>query len=398
MIRPLKETAVNLRSVLARVGFGLMTAAYAMPTTAQSTLSDVGFVTPAPYVIILDHETETVLFEKGARTPIAPASMTKIMTAELVFDALRSGVITPDTMFTVSEEAWRRGGAKSGSSTMFLELGSKVAVKDLLRGVIIQSGNDACIVLAEGIAGSETAFADMMTKHARKIGLETAEFRNATGWPHPEHNISLFDLAKLAQRSIEEYPEYYSIYGERSFSWNGITQANRNPLLGRFTGADGLKTGHTEASGYGLVASAERAGKRRIVVVNGLESKAARRDEGLRLMEAAFDRFKVYKLYDAEQKVGEVSVYMGKADTVAVNVQDVIYSGLSRAARKELKVEMRHKTASAPIAKGEQIAELAIFEPGANEERIIPLYAAADVKRKGAFGRAVTVLVQKIRG
>ena len=179
--------------------------------------------------------------------------MTKIVTAELVFDAIRKGQISLDTKFTVSEEAWRRGGAKSGSSTMFLELGSEVSVENLLRGVIIQSGNDACIVLAEGIAGSETAFADMMTQHARELGFETATFRNATGWPHPEHNISVYDLARYAKRFITEYPEFYSLYSERSFRWNGITQSNRNPLLGRFTGADGLKTGHTESSGYGLV-------------------------------------------------------------------------------------------------------------------------------------------------
>ncbi|MGB0908424.1 MAG: D-alanyl-D-alanine carboxypeptidase family protein, partial [Maricaulaceae bacterium] len=307
--------------------------------SAQTQSSQSTFSTDAPYAVIMDHATGTVLFEKDARKAIAPASMTKIMTAEMVFNALRDGRITPETTFKVSEEAWRRGGAKSGSSTMFLDVNSEVAVKDLLRGVIIQSGNDACIVLAEGLAGSETAFADKMTAHAREIGLESATFRNATGWPHPEHKISLMDLAKLATRSIEDYPEFYSIYSERGFTWNGIRQGNRNPLLGKFTGADGLKTGHTESSGYGLVGSAVRGGTRRTIVINGLGSKAARRDESLKLMQAAFDDFKVYKLYTPNQDVGKIDVYMGKTETVSVMTSDAVYSGLHRADRKNIRTE-----------------------------------------------------------
>lgn len=364
----------------------------AAPAWAQSA-----FTTPAPHAIILDHKTGSVLFEKDARRPIAPASMTKIVTAELVFDAIREGRITPETKFTVSEEAWRRGGAKSGSSTMFLKLGSKVAVKDLLRGVIIQSGNDACIVLAEGLAGSETAFADMMTQHARSLGFETATFRNATGWPHPEHNISLHDLARYAQRSIAEYPEFYSLYAERSFTWNGITQSNRNPLLGKFTGADGLKTGHTEASGYGLVGSAVRGDDRRIVVVNGLVSKAERRNEGIRIMQASFDSFDVYNLYASGEIVGNVDVFMGVEPNVDAVVSENIMSGLYRADRTRLKTQFRYMTVAAPIEKGDVIAELLIQEPG-RELRIIPLLAAQSIKQKSAFSRVMSVLVSKIRG
>ena len=232
---------------------------------AQSSVSETTFSTAAPHAAILDFETGEVLYQKDAGRPMAPASMTKIMTAEMVFNALKSGRLTPETEFTVSEEAWRRGGAKSGSSTMFLDLNSTVSVADLIRGVVIQSGNDACIVLAEGMAGSEDAFASQMTARAREMGLSSATFRNATGWPHPEHNISAIDLAKLARAQIKNHPEFYPIYNERSFKWNGISQGNRNPLLGKFTGADGLKTGHTEISGYGLVGSAERDGVRRIL-------------------------------------------------------------------------------------------------------------------------------------
>ncbi len=357
-----------------------------------------GFETPAPYAVIMDYETGMVLFEKDARKPIAPASMTKIMTAEMVFDRIRSGSITTDTMFNVSEEAWRRGGAKSGSSTMFLDLNSTASVGDLLRGVIIQSGNDACIVLAEGIAGSETAFADMMTKHAREIGLESATFRNSTGWPHPDHKISTYDLARLAQRTIRDYSEFYPLYAERSFKWNGITQGNRNPLLGKFQGADGLKTGHTEASGYGLVASAKRGEDRRIVVLNGLDSKMQRQNEGLRLMQAAFDSFRVYSLYPAEATIGSAKVYMGKQAEVDLVTKDAVKVGLGRGVRSGMKVQIRMATEhAAPIAKGDHLADLVITAPGLKEQ-IVPLYAAGDVKRKSAFGRAIGALVNMIRG
>jgi len=231
-----------------------------------------------------------------------PASMTKIMTAFMVFEALESGQITMDTTFPVSEEAWRRGGVKSGSSTMFLKLNSEVRVEDLLRGVIIQSGNDACIVLAEGLAGSESAFAAHMTTRARELGLNSATFLNATGWPDEGHEISALDLAKLADMMIRRFPQHYSLYSERSFTWNKIKQDNRNPLLGPFTGADGLKTGHTSVSGYGLVGSAERDGQRRIIVLNGTDSKRARRNTAISLMNAAFTQFKVYEVYTNEER------------------------------------------------------------------------------------------------
>ncbi|WP_371398209.1 D-alanyl-D-alanine carboxypeptidase family protein [Fretibacter rubidus] len=376
------------------LSFCLSTALFCNTLTASA---QSGFNTPAPHAIIMDYETGSILFEKDARLPIAPASMTKIVTAELVFDAIRQGRITLDTEFTVSEEAWRRGGAKSGSSTMFLDLGSKVAVRDLLKGVIIQSGNDACIVLAEGLAGSETAFADMMTQHARSLGFDSATFRNSTGWPHPEHNISLYDLARYAQRFVSEYPEFYSLYSERSFTWNGITQSNRNPLLGRFTGADGLKTGHTESSGYGLVGSAKRGEDRRIMVVNGLGSKSERREESVRLMQAAFDSFDVYDLYKAGDVVESIDVFMGAEDAVEAVVTEDVVSGLYRPDRTRLKTQIRYKAVAAPVTKGDVIADLIIQEPG-RDIRVVPLVAANDVKQKSAFSRVISVLVSKIRG
>ena len=208
-----------------RSALSLFCLAIALPAFGQ----DASFQTKAPHAVIMDFESGEILFEKNARQPMAPASMTKIMTADMVFEALRNGSVTPDTEFQVSEEAWRRGGVKSGSSTMFLKVKSSVRVEDLLRGVIIQSGNDACITLAEGLAGSETAFADQMTARAQELGLKSASFRNATGWPHPEHKISALDLAQLGRHSIKTYPEFYSIYGEKSYTWNNICLLYTSP-------------------------------------------------------------------------------------------------------------------------------------------------------------------------
>ena len=365
---------------------------FSAPAYGQSA-----FNTKAPHAVILDAATGEVLFEKEARQPIAPASMTKIMTADIVFEALKNGTLTPETKFRVSEDAWRRGGVNSGSSTMFLEVNSEVSVADLLMGVIVQSGNDACIVLAEGLAGSEDAFAQRMTERARSMGLSTATFRNSTGWPHPEHKISAFDLARLAQKQIETFPEFYPLYGVKDFTWNDIKQRNRNPILNRVTGADGMKTGATEASGYGLVGSAIRGDDRRIIVVNGLESQAERRDVATALMEAAFSQFRVYRLHEQGDVLGDVDVYMGKTPSVGVALTQNVQKGLPIADRKKVKSEIVYTAAKAPIAKGDVIAELKISLPGRPDETY-NLVATNDVKRKGLFSRAWTGLLANIRG
>jgi len=362
------------------------------PAYAQS-----GFQTDAPHAVIIDAASGEVLFEKDARNPMPPASMTKIMTVELVFEALKDGTLSSQTEFTVSEDAWRRGGVSSGSSTMFLKVGSKASVADLLKGVIIQSGNDACIVLAEGMAGSEEAFAQRMTERAQAMGLTTATFRNSTGWPHPEHEISALDLAKLAQKQIEGFPEFYSLYAERSFTWNGIKQNNRNPLLGRLTGADGMKTGSTEASGYGLVGSAKRGEDRRIIVINGLDSQSSRRETATRLMEAAFSQFRVYDLHAQGEVLGEVDVYMGKAPKVGVALTENIRKGLPVADRKNVKSEIVYTAAKAPIVKGDVVAQLKISLPE-RPDATYDLVATSDVKRKGMFSRAWAGLLANIRG
>ena len=357
------------------------------------------FQTPATHLIILDYDSGEILFEKNARTPMVPASMTKIMTASIVFDHIKSGALSLDDEFMVSEDAWRRGGSKSGSSTMFLNPKSMVKVRDLLRGVIVQSGNDACIVLAQGIAGSETAFTELMNAKAKQLGLETAHFVNATGWPDPDHNISAYDLVRLAAHSIRTYPELYKIYAEPRYTWNGITQDNRNPLFGSgIKGVDGLKTGHTKISKYGFVGSSVLNGQRRVFVVNGLETNSARRSESRRIMRSSFVEFKSYALYKTGEKTGAAKVFMGKAEAVSLVASKDVIVGLHKLDRSAMKVQIKYQNPiPAPIAQGDHIANLLISAPGRADETVA-LLAGEDVAQKSMFGRMTASLIRKIRG
>ena len=358
---------------------------------------DSNFYTEAPHAIIMDVATGEVLFEKDARVAMSPASMTKIMTAHMVFDALKNGVITPNTKYLVSNEAWKRGGVSSGSSTMFLEAGSSVSVMDLLRGIVIQSGNDACIAIAEGMAGNEEYFAKRMTVKAKELGLTTANFKNSTGWPHPEHKISAYDLASLTKQSMNSHPDYFSIYSEGSFTWNGITQNNRNPLLGKFSGADGVKTGSTKDSGYGLVGSATIGENRRIIVVNGLASKSQRSSVSQKLMQAAFNQFKVYALYKKNDIVGQIDVYLGSKGKVNVMTGNDINVGMYYGDRSSLRTKITYKDAVAPIDKGTHVADLIIAVPG-RVDRVVPLLSTESISKDSLFGIAWSVLKNKIRG
>ena len=246
-------------------------AAWAAPNPISGPKSNDGFQTAAPHAILIDADSGSVLFEKAADDLIPPASLSKLMTAEVVFNLLAKGQLKPEQEFIVSVNAWRRGGAPSHTSSMFIPIHNKVSVDNLLHGVIIQSANDACIVLAEGISGSESVFAELMTKRARELGLTRSTFGNSNGLPDPKQLMTARELAKLARHIIQTYPDYYKYYGEREFTWNKIRQFNRNPLLALTIGADGLKTGFTKEAGYGLVGSAVQNGLRLIVVVNGLQ-------------------------------------------------------------------------------------------------------------------------------
>lgn len=339
-----------------------------------------GFNTELEHVILYDVGSGTVLYQRNADAPMPPASMAKLMTMAVVFEALRDGSLSMEDEFVISENAWRNGGAPSGTSTMFAELGSEIAVSDLMRGVIVQSGNDAAIAIAEGMAGSEEAFAARMNDAAPRIGLTGSVFRNATGLPDPAQFVTARDLAILATYIITEFPEYYPIYAERSFTWNGITQSNRNPLLGLDIGADGVKTGFTEESGYGLVGSAVRDGRRLVAVINGAESTAQRREEMVALLEWGFTGFTRLTLFDAGEIVAHAEVFGGSDKTVplATGRQIDVLVPDGAAGRIEAVAAYRGPIA-APIAAGEAIAEIRVTfdgEPLANA----PLVAAAAVE------------------
>lgn len=346
------------------------------------------FETTAKQVILLDHETGVVLFDKEADATMFPASMTKIMTALLVFDRLRDGSLTLDATLPVSEKAWRMGGSK-----MFVRVGEEVRVEDLLRGIIVQSGNDASIVVAEAIGGSEEAFAELMTKRGRTIGLEGTVYRNATGWPDPEHVTTARDLAKLASYVIREFPQYYGYYSEREFTYGKslegkpITQSNRNPLLYQGGDADGLKTGHTEAAGFGLSASGVRDGRRLMMVIHGMDSVRTRSQESRRLFDWGFRNFANYALFKAGETVDSAAVWLGDKPTVPLVLKEGFTVTLPRGSRPDMKVAVKYQAPiSTPIAKGQELATLEVTGPGFEPIRR-PLYAAEDVGQRALFGR-----------
>jgi D-alanyl-D-alanine carboxypeptidase (penicillin-binding protein 5/6) len=313
-------------------------------------------VSPSEYVMIMDFDNGDVLFEKNADEAMKPASMAKIMTVYLLLDRLKNGGLTMDDTFLVSEKAWKKGGSRT-----FLEPGSQVKVGDLLRGIIVQSGNDAAIVVAEGLAGSEEAFAERMTEKAKELGMSNTVFGNSTGWPDEITTTTARDLAILARALITDFPEYYGIFKETGFTYNNITQSNRNPLVFGSEGADGLKTGHTEASGYGLVGSAKRGEQRMILVVNGLNSSKERKNESIRLMDLAFRMFTRYELVNQGEVLGYASVWMGERGVVPLTVSDDISKVLSKASADTVTTQTDWPSSvSAPIAKGQELGQVTL--------------------------------------
>ncbi len=353
------------------------------PPASAPASSPLGPVdTQARHALIVDFETGATLLEKAADTSLPPASMSKLMTMYVVFDQIRRGRLRLDQALTVSEAASRMGGSR-----MFLERGSTASVEDLARGVIVQSGNDACIVFAEAISGSERAFVELMNQTARGIGLTGSVFRNSTGWPDPEHRMTARDLATLARRIIADFPEFYRFYSERSFRWNNITQDNRNPLIGRFQGADGLKTGHTEEAGFGLTASARRGERRVIMVLGGLPSMRARAEESERLMEWAFREFDNVVLFRAADTIEEVPVHLGERRTVPLVGGREVVATLPRGWRERLEVRLHYEApVTAPVLRGQEMGRLDVSGRGV-PPMSIPLYAGADVERLGMFAR-----------
>jgi D-alanyl-D-alanine carboxypeptidase (penicillin-binding protein 5/6) len=343
--------------------------------------------TKAREAILIDPSTGTVILNKNADEQMPPASMSKLMTAYLLFESINDGRVSLDDKFRVSENAWRKGGAASGSSTMFLPPKSEVRVEDLIRGIIVQSGNDACIVVAESLAGSEEAFARRMTYKAQELGMTGSNFMNATGWPHPEHRTTARDLATLSARIIQDFPELFSFYSEREFTYNGIRQSNRNPLIYGYAGADGMKTGHTSEAGYGLTGTAKQGDRRLIVVVNGLKSSKDRASESARILDWGFREFNNYSLFKAGDTVEIAPLWLGTKPTVALKIDRDVHLTMSRKSRRAMKVTVKYQSPiSAPITAGQSVGTLTIEAPDF-ETIEAPLLAATDSQQLGMVGR-----------
>ncbi len=343
--------------------------------------------TQARQAIIVDYNTGAVLLDKNADQLMTPSSMSKLMTVYMVFSRLKDGSLKMSDKLQVSDTAWRKH-YRSDGSMMFLPLHAQVTISDLLHGVIVQSGNDACSVLAEGLAGSEDAFAAEETRKAREIGLTKSTFRNASGLPEPGHQMTARDLSTLARILISQFPQYYEIFSEKNFTFNNIKQDNRNPLIWEnIQGADGLKTGHTEDGGFGLVGSVLRNGRRVILVMNGLPTNKARTEESDRLIEWAFREFGDYALFKAGDKVTDANVWLGQSATVPLVVGTSLEATMPRSARDEMKVVASYNgPIAAPIRKGQTVGEVIITAPGMADLHV-PLLAGADVAKLGFFGR-----------
>lgn len=343
--------------------------------------------TKAKNMILIDYTTGEYLYEKDIAEPIPPASMSKLMTIYMIFDKLRDGSLSLEDTFKVSENAWRKGGAASGGSTMFLSIGDEVKIDELLKGIIIQSGNDACIVAAENIAGDEDAFVDRMNQKAQEIGLTHSHFANVTGLPHPDHRMSVEDLAKLARRIIEEFPQFYHLFSQREFVYNNIRQGNRNPLLYSMPYADGLKTGHTEEAGFCLTASAKKGDRRIIGVMTGLKSNKERSEEADKMMSWAFREYDNYTLKQKGDKIADLPVWYGTDKTVPMVVSADIVKTVRKSDRNKIKMTAAYdKPVKAPIQMGQQLGILKIEVSGAQIKEI-PLVAGQTINKVGLWGR-----------
>lgn len=340
---------------------------------------------PAREAILIDAQTGTILYEKNADQRTTTASMSKVMSSYMIFEALKTGRLTLDTKVPISERAWRMQGSK-----MFVELGNQIRAEDLIRGMLIQSGNDATVALAEAVGGTEDGFAAMATQRAHQMGMTHSNFANATGWPDPNHYSTVRDLATLAQRIMKDFPEYYHYFSEKEYTYHGIHQQNRDPLLAMNIGADGLKTGHTDENGYGLMASAVQNGRRLIMVINGLPSSEARAEEASRLMGWGFAGTDIYPLLKANAVIDTAAVWMGTAETVPLVLHEDLTMAMPREDREGLKVEVvLNEPVAAPIAEGQEVGKLRVTVAG-TEPKDYPLYAQSAVTKLGFFGQMST--------
>ena len=374
-------------AVVIAVGWGGVV--YAANNSVQGAKKDeLGFDGDAPTAILIEASSGSVLFEKNADELRAPSSMMKLMTAEVVFHALKQGDVKLTDEYRVSEYAWRKGGAPAGGSTMFAAIHSKISVDDLLHGALIQSGNDACIVLAEGIGGTEDSFAQMMTKRARELGLTHSTFANSNGLPNPGNKMTVRELANLARYVIQTYPDFYKIFGEREFTWNKIRQPNRNPLLTSLDGADGLKTGYTKEGGYGMVGSAVQNGTRLIVVINGLDDPEDRAAEAKKMLEWGFKNFETRTLFAADQPVGYAKVFGGDSRSVKLASKEPIKVMVQKNGTDKLIARVVYNgPVRAPFESGQQVGVVKVWR-GANIAVETPVYTAESVSKGSTMRRA----------
>ena len=346
----------------------------------------------AKTALVIDLSTNEILLEKNSTEKTYPSSMTKMMTALVAFEKIKDGSLSLDQEFLISKKAWKMGGSK-----MFIEVDKRVSVYDLLLGVVVQSGNDASIAIAEGISGSEEIFAIEMNNLGKKIGLTGSNFTNSSGWPDDNHYTTAEDLAKVAQYTIENHYELYQMYKISDFTYNGIKQDNRNPLLYTFEGSDGFKTGYTEAAGYGLVGSAERGDRRLIVVLNGLESSKSRAQESLRLMDWGFNNFQLVDFYKKNEVIQEVDTWLGKDDKVDLVALEDISVSIPKAQLSSAKVTVLvEEPIATPIKIGDQIAKLQISF--ADKQVDFPLYSGENIDQKNFFSRIFSAIYYIILG
>jgi D-alanyl-D-alanine carboxypeptidase (penicillin-binding protein 5/6) len=356
------------------------------------------FETRAKEAIMIDAETGTILFSKNADKLIPPASLAKLMTMEVVFHAIKSGRLTLDDKFVVSENAWRNGGAKSGGSTMFAELGSSIRLEDLIKGVIVQSANDGCIVIAEGMAGSEANFAKLMTERAREIGLPNSVFKNPHGLPAEGQVVTVRELAALAQHIWREYPDFYKYFGLPEFTWNGIRQRNRNPLLAMDIGADGMKTGFTDKSGYAIVGSVAREGRRLFVAMSGMESENERAEEARKLLDWGIRAFARQELYAAGETVGEAKVYGGAQSSVKLKAEGPLAILVPITNRDRLVARIVYSgPLIAPVEEGSRVGALKVWI-GDTLSQETPLFASEPVGTGSLYQRALGAVEELLVG
>ena len=385
--RPLQAVS---RAAAALLLFPGIIAGAAVPAAGQTADA----IVKSPQAILMDADTGSVLFQRNADELISPASMSKLMLLILVFKALRAGIIKLDQEFLMSENAWRTGGAPSRTSSMFVPLGKKATVDDLLKGIIVQSGNDAAISIAENMAGSEAMFAKAMTDEARRLGLRKSTFKNATGFYHPEHRMTLREIALLARYIIKEFPEYYPLFAAREFFYRSHKFYNRNPLLTLVPGVDGLKTGFIKESGYGIVVSAKQGNRRLIVAISGATTAEERRDDGKRLLEWGFKNFSEGRLFDANEVVGHARVWGGERMYMPLTGNGEVSIVLPRIpANPRLSARIFYKgPLKPPLRKGEQVATLRVTT-ATDASSEVPLYAAEDVRQAGFVRRGLDSLL-----